>query len=119
MLEKMPNVECRTPKVFASRCQRNEEDPRVRSLIRVYSCSFVVNGFTAGNEEITARRAKGIRRERRRAAANAARTVRLRSEGSRPILNDRVSLRQGRQDDVSFLHCLLMSAQVYSGSESE
>jgi hypothetical protein len=62
MLEKMPNVECRTPKVFASRYQRNEEDPRLRSLIRVYSCSFVVNGFTAGNEEITARRAKGIRR---------------------------------------------------------
>src|SRR5678815_3546332 len=55
------NVECRTPKVFASRCQRNEEDPRRRSLIRVYSCSFVVNGFTAGNEEITARKAKGIR----------------------------------------------------------
>src|SRR6266496_422442 len=62
MLEKMPNVECRTLKVFASRCQRNEEDPRLRSLIRVYSCSFVVNGFTAGNEEITAPKAKGVRR---------------------------------------------------------
>jgi len=38
---------------------------------------------------------------------------------SRPVLYDSVSLRQGRQDDVSLLHCHLTSASVYSGSDSE
>src|SRR6266536_561882 len=32
---------------------------------------------------------------------------------SRPVLSDSVRLRQGRQDDVSLLHCHLTSASVY------